>query len=873
MNVHRTWSNRAAAGWLIALVATVGFGWRSVASAQTVCSELAASDPAAPRAQRTHGLGAYQGLVENNGQWPADVLFFARQQGIELTVRTDALVIQPAAEIVEWDRDARPPREPVMRMPMGEQPLVLAFEYRGEPTSARATEAHDPLPTLHHFLTEPLGATDCRGFESVVLHEVAPGISLRVRIDDARFAYDVIAAPGSDLEGFALRMHGATDPVVDAKGVLLVGTSVGFVGQQIEAAWQSHLGTGQTEPLTARFALRSSMSGDSVIGFEANWWDRTRELVIDPTLLFLTYVGGSGTENPVDIAVDSAGNTYMACWTTAGAPTTVGSFQPMAGGGVDAWVGKLSASGSQLLFATFLGTVKTDRAAALDVAPDDAPVVVGDTWSPQFPTTPGSYQPSGATTTSTSNIFVTKLSPVGNSLLWSTFVGGPDYEHATAVTVLDDGDVVVAGDPDADLAPLPDAQVFDATFNAGDKMILKLSSDGTALEWLTYFRTARILCLAHDAQGEIVFGGNWYESDGPLPTTPGAFQATTPDPPTSFQADGFVARLSADAHELLACTHLSGTNSDTVWDVAVDAAGAIYAVSQVDSGDFPTTPSALMPAPQLNADGGITKLLPRCTALVWSTYIGAPINGGGGGFVERVAVDASGNCQAVGSTNEPGFPTTPDALQPNYIGPFPSTDAHYTKVDAFGESLVYSTWIGGSGQDGFSCVDLDGVGRPVMAILSSSPNLPTTPFAYDRTLAAGGSGDLAVLKLDLGLLPWRVLGFGLGGTYGETPNLAGRGALTPGSTTRLSLRGARPGGIAWMVVGFSTLQLPLLGGTLMPAPDFAVSFPTGALGKVDVTFPWPSLAPGTNVWFQSWSLDFGAPEFWAASNALLAIGQ
>jgi hypothetical protein len=76
-----------------------------------------------------------------------------------------------------------------------------------------------------------------------------------------------------------------------------------------------------------------------------------------------------------------------------------------------------------------------------------------------------------------------------------------------------------------------------------------------------------------------------------------------------------------------------------------------------------------------------------------------------------------------------------------------------------------------------------------------------------------------------------------------------------------------------MVVGFSTLQLPLLGGTLLPSPDLALSFPTGAQGKVDVAFPWPALPPGTDVWFQSWSLDFGAPEFWAASNALRATAQ
>jgi Beta-propeller repeat len=907
MTTHWDRLCRAAALAIAVAFAPGGLGWPSMTRAQTACSELAAADPSAPRARRSDGLGAYQGFVENRGQWPSDVLFFARQQGIELTVRADALVIQPAAEIVEWDREARPPREPVVRMPMGEHPLVLAFEQRGQQTSAQAVEARDGLPTLHHFLTEPLGATDCRGFETVVLREVAPGISIRLRIDHARYAYDVIADPGADLDGFSIRLDGASDPVVDDSGLLLVATKVGFVGQRIDAAWQTDPATGARSAVMAAFDLGSSAhdlnwslhrldwsargldtraheleAGNADpprIGFAAPDWDRTRELVIDPTLLFLTYVGGPVTELPDDIQVDADGNSYVICRTGTGAPVTAGSYQPISGGGGEVWLGKLLADGSQLLFGTFIGSNKTDEPEALDIAPDGAPIVVGQTWSLNYPTTPGSYQPIAPPPAQTppfldkSNIFVTKVAPTGDALIWSTFVGVPEHELATAVTVLDDGDVVVSGEPFADMGPLPDPQVFDATFNAGDKMILKLSGDGTALEWLTYFRTARILCLAHDAQGEIVFGGDWNQDDGPLQTTPGAFQATTTNPPTSYQADGFVARLSADAHQLRACSHLGGSNSDTVWELDVDASGCIYTVLHLFSMDFPTTPGAFYPTSGLNAHGAVAKLLPHATGLVWATYLGSLINGGGASFVNRLVADEAGNVHVLGSSNEPGYPTTPDALQQNYIGPFPSDDAHYTKLDAFGEALVYSTWIGGNGQDGFGQVDTDVLGRAAIAILSSSPNLPTTAGAYDKTLAAGGSGDLAVLKFDLALLPWRVLGDGLGGTYGEIPNLAGRGALTPGSITRLSVRGARPSGVAWMVVGFSTIELPLLGGTLVPSPDIALPFPTGAQGSIDASFSWPSLAAGTNVWFQCWSYDPGAPEGWAASNALRVIAQ
>jgi hypothetical protein len=128
------------------------------------------------------------------------------------------------------------------------------------------------------------------------------------------------------------------------------------------------------------------------------------------------------------------------------------------------------------------------------------------------------------------------------------------------------------------------------------------------------------------------------------------------------------------------------------------------------------------------------------------------------------------------------------------------------------------------------------------------------------------------MAFDLPILPWRVLGSGLKGTK-DVPNLAGVGPLTAGSPTRLALRGASPSAPGWIVAGFSLLELPLLGGTLVPFPDVHAPILATAQGSLDLTFPWPALAPGTELTAQAWFFDPGAPQGWSASNALTMIGQ
>ena len=153
---------------------------------------------------------------------------------------------------------------------------------------------------------------------------------------------------------------------------------------------------------------------------------------------------------------------------------------------------------------------------------------------------------------------------------------------------------------------------------------------------------------------------------------------------------------------------------------------------------------------------------------------------------------------------------------------------------------------------------------------SSSSDIPATAGVYDTSYA--GSTDTVVAKFDLDLLPWTVLGGGLKGAI-DTPNLAGRGQLTPGSPTRLSVRGAAPSALASIIVGSFAANLPFKGGTMVPMPTLIVSLATNPQGALDLPFTWVNVPAGINLYLQVWVKDLGALTGVSATNALRMTSQ
>jgi hypothetical protein len=812
------------------------------------CVEPAVTETVkAPTPSLGGGIASLNGFVENKGQWPDEVLFFARRGGVEATVLRDALAFRPLPSSED---------EPA--------PAPLVFHLPGD-ADGRVVEGLDRVVTKHHFLLGDQHASDAAGFERVALRGVLPGVDVVLRADGGAFEYDLALMPGASLDDFVVEVEGAGALEVCEPDVLVLHTEAGKVEQRIRASWQGE----EREPVACHFRVLEATNGRQCFGFEATDWDRALALVLDPSLVYLTYVGGSGQELLIEAEMDAAGAMYLLAKSAGGTPVTPGSLQGGATGS-EAWIGKLSPDGSTLEWATFLGGSHTEDPRDLALGANGSVVVIGGTWSPNFPVTAGAFKELiGAGGITKSDMFVSCLAPAGDSLLWSTFYGGETSETGWACAIYPDGDVLLAFRPlSADPPSTPGA--LDEIYETGDQALVRLSADGTQCLWQTYFRVSTINDLLIDEDSNAYFVGHIFDSEAPLMTTPGVYKETMAPGDT----DGYITKLDPEGKHLIWSTYLGGepgvgsSGNDGIYGVALDASGAVYVAGSTESETFPTTPGAFQRGLSGGSEGFAAKLLPNGTTLAWSTYIGAS---GFAGFTSMVdvKVDGAGNALCFGHANEPVFPVTADAFQPVFIGPLPSSgDTLLCKLDVIGESLLYATWLGGNGTDVAGKLGVSEEGD-VCAAFRAGPLLPTTDAAYQTTYA--GSGDLAVARFDFEVLPWTILEDGLAGA--DMPSLVGVGPLTAGTATRLAVRGAPALAQAWMVAGVLELGLPFLGGTLVPFPTVVVPLVTGSLGEVDFTFLWPAAPAGTTVFFQVWTPDPLAPQGWSASHGLKATSQ
>jgi hypothetical protein len=717
-----------------------------------------------------------------------------------------------------------------------------------------------PLPTKHHFLVGARHATGALGYERVALRDVIEGVDVVLRADGDAFEYDLVLAPGARIEDVVIEVEGAFGAELRAADALVLATEAGLVEQRISAAWQG----AEPEAVDARFRVLAPAGGRQRFGFEAPGWDRAREMVIDPTVVFLTYVGGGGTEYLREVEAGPDGSLYLLAHSFGGTPVTVGALQETATG-TDAWLGKLAPDGTALDWATFLGGSASEDPADFALAADGSLVMLGTTWSEDLPVTTGVYQeakgPSSGLGTS-SDVFVARITPAGDALVWSTFYGGDDYQIGLACDVYPNDDVLFAFDPHGGGDPPATPGAIDGVLDEGDKAFARLSADGSQQLWQTYFRVSTVDDVVIDEDSNAYIAGAISQSLGPLTTTPGAFQESWPG--GLYGISGYVSKMSSDSTELVWSTYLGGTYDDRVFGIVLDAARAVYVAGTTRSPDFPVSATAFQTTVD-GSDGFVAKLLPGGTGLAWASFVGAT---GFAGFTSLtdVKIDSGGNPLVLGAANEPDFPVTPDAFQPFFIGPLPSSsDALLCRLDALAEDLLYGTWIGGDGSDTQGRLSNDANGG-AWAAFQAWGGLKTTPGAYQPSHA--GSTDLAVAKFDFEILPWTILPGGLPGK--DLPSLVGLGSLATGSTTRLVLRGAPASSPAVLLAGSQQIDLPLFGGTLVPLPVVILPWTTDADGAAEIEFPWPASPPGAKVYFQFGCLDPSAPQGWSASNGLMA---
>ncbi len=501
--------------------------------------------------------------------------------------------------------------------------------------------------------------------------------------------------------------------------------------------------------------LYSSDTKEFTYTFDVAFYDKTHPLIIDPTLVYATYLGGSSDESSTGIAVDASGNVYMTGWTdSSDFPVNPGVFDPtynvgcnVNGSCVDVFVVKIDASGSSLSYATYLGGSSSDVGHGIAVDGTGNVYVAGETLSSNFPTTPGAYDttingvtdPNGPADT-----FVEKLNATGAMLIYSTYLGGSSYESGNEDMAVDvTGNVYVTGATrSSDFPVTPGA--YDTTINdsngSGDAFVAKLDSSGSFLIYATYLGGDREdygYGIAVDTTGNAIVTGETRSSD--FPVTPGAYDTTFISNGDPYNGDAFVAKFNASGSLLSYATYLGGSSSDIGIDIEVDAAGNTYVSGITRSSDFPATSGAYDTTFNGGGwDGFVVKLNTSGSLISFGTYIGGSNSDGG-----HIAVDAAGNVYVGGGTDSLDFPTTTGAYDTTFNG---VADAFVAKLNHSGSLLIYATYLGGSNFDGIGAINMDAAGNVYVTGWTNSLDFPPTAGAYDTTY--NGGRDVFVVKLN-----------------------------------------------------------------------------------------------------------------------------
>jgi hypothetical protein len=660
------------------------------------------------RAQVSEAYGKLPLSFEiNHGQTAPQVKFLSRGSGYNLFLTSNEAVLALSKEAAEGRKD------------------VLKIKLVGAKAQPQVTGEGELPGKSNYFLgNDPQQwRTNVANYAKVKYDDVYPGIDMVYYGNGRQLEYDFIVAAGADPSQIKLSIEGAQRLRVDERGDLVLSIGRSEIRQHKPFVYQEV--NGVKKEVAARYVL----DGKRQFGFEVAEYDKSQPLVIDPVLVYSTFLGGSDLDSGRGITVDGDGFAYVTGTTASlNFPTTAGSAQPVIGGRNDAFVAKLNRTGSALVYSTFLGGESLDGGIGIAVRFGNV-YVSGSTDSVAFPTTTGAFQ---TTFGGSQDAFLVRLNSTGSALVYSTYLGGNDIEEGRGIALNSSGDAFVTG-PTESLNFPTTAGAFQTVFGGGirDAFVTRLNSTGSALVYSTYLgggNNDQGLSIATEFGTAYVTGST---ASSNFPTTAGAFQPTL-----GGLTDAFVARLNSTGSALIYSSYLGGTGSDSGLGIDLDDYGDAYVTGSTSSSSFPTTAGAFQTAFGGITDAFVTKVNSAGSALVYSTFLGGTGVDSGQGITV-------GCCRAfvTGSTSSSNFPTTANAIQPANAG---SSDAFITKLNLTGSALRFSSYLGGTGSDAGQAIAR--IPGRVFVTGGASAGFPTTTGAFQGVNA--GSSDAFVVKIE-----------------------------------------------------------------------------------------------------------------------------
>jgi hypothetical protein len=559
--------------------------------------------------------------------------------------------------------------------------------------------------------------TEVSNYQEIYYENLYDDIDLRYYSNEKGLKYDFIIHPGADLSQIRVKYEGAERLKINDLGNLEVKTKFEDIVDGELFIYQDYAGT--RHQIKGRYVIFDNLE----FGFEIlNDYRKHEVLVIDPlvystflgginydygwgltidtsgnayitgptpspdfpntsgafdnslngtldvfvlklnfegsSLLYSTFIGGNNWDLSEDIVIDTNCNAYITGRTNSSDfPHTIDAYDTIYNGDFDALILKLNSEGSSLQYSTYLGGSNYDHGFGIAIESSSAIFVTGFTNSSDFPNTINAYD---NTYNGGNDIFVSKLNSTGSSLVYSTFVGGSEWEWGKDITIDPNGNIYITGSTESFDFPNT-TNAYDTSYNGEfDVFVLKFKSTNLSLIYSTFVggnNNDRGYDITIDSNGNILVTGFTESSD--FPVTNDVYDITH-----NGARDVFVFKLNSFDKSLLYSTFVGGSNDDHAYGLVIDSNDNVYISGGTLSSDFPTTSKANDTSYNGGYDVFMFMLNPTGSSLLYSTFIG----GGNGDDGGPIAIDLSGNIYMTGVTDSSDFPNTTGAYDTKYNG-------------------------------------------------------------------------------------------------------------------------------------------------------------------------------------------------------------
>lgn len=577
---------------------------------------------------------------------------------------------------------------PTLRLHDGDEAALLRWnliDARAVPARGEGTlSSRSHYLALHESGVEPAEPVrDVPHFARVRYRGAWPGIDVVYYGTDAgELEYDFVVAPGADPARISFTVEGTERIALAHDGALALHTPAGVLEQRPPVVYQ--VIDDERVAVEGRFLLEQE-----TVRFALGPYDRTRELVIDPVLVWSSYLGGNADDQVFDIA-ERNGFVYAVGRTVSANFPIASALDPSHGGNADCFVTKFAANGGSLIYSTYLGGSGNDFCNGIAVDADGEAYVVG-------------IQASNA-----GDAFLAKLTANGSAFAYPVVLrAGAGVDQAVSVAVTSAGDARVVGYTDSSDFPTTAgvAQVADGPGRGA--FAFRVDAAGTLL-WSTYLDGAgdqSALGVAIDGAGDAYVGGRTTDLDA--------------------AGDGFVVKLGTAGNQIAYPARVAGNGADVVNDVQVDGAGRAFVTGYTESSNLPTTPGVVQATHTGDRDAFVGKFNPEGTTFAWLTYLGG-LRAQIGNALRR---DTAGNVYVTGR---------------NDLGD-PNGDAFLIKLGPDATHVQYNLQFGGSGSDAANGVAIAPDGDAWIGGITTSTDFVTTAGAHDRS--HNGALDGFVMKI------------------------------------------------------------------------------------------------------------------------------